>query len=127
MKTKTKAKPKSVKTLANQYLKYWQKQLRLLDWEFKLEISTNPEDFFGRNIQNPNYQSAIITLLHPDSIPKDWSRIADLEVTLVHELLHTRLMYAIGKRCDHHGEMAIETIAVALVANKRGIPPEDLE
>jgi hypothetical protein len=120
-------KPKTVKQQALEYLKYWQKQLRLMDWNFDLEITDDAEEGFGKNSHRPNFQSSKITLLNPEKIPEHWTGIRDLEVTLVHEILHTRLIYAFGKKCGWHEEMAVETIAVALVANRRGISPEELE
>ncbi len=121
---------KTVKQQATEYLKYWQKQLRLLDWKFELEIEDDVAKCsgFAVNHHSVNFQCSRITILNPEKIPDDWTGCPDLEVTLVHEILHTRLIYAFGKKpCDWHGEMAIETIAVCLVANRRGISPEELE
>lgn len=92
----------------------------------------NPKevDYFGRNKHNLNFQECLIEFLIPEKIPDDWWGCRDLEVTLVHELLHTRLMYfsAESKRSNNwHLELAIETIAKALVAARRGIDLEDLK
>jgi hypothetical protein len=66
----------------------------------------------------------------PKTIPDDCTGVKDLEVTVVHELLHARLVYV-----QYHGkkkkkkwpvEVAIEIIAKSLVANRRGISPEEL-
>jgi hypothetical protein len=125
MKTKT----KTTKQLAKEYLNYWKKQLRLLDWKFTIKVVDKIEELscFGITKQHPTDQSADIEVFDPEKIPEDWRGIRDLEVTIVHEILHTRLLYALGKKCDWHGESAIEIIATALVANRRGVNPEELE
>jgi hypothetical protein len=127
---KSKAKPSTVEKQALAYVNYWQKQLRLMDWNFEIAILEDPEqaEGFAINRHSPNYQCSKITILNPEKVPEHWTGCSDLEVTVVHELLHTRLLYAFGKKqCDWHAEMAIETISVALVANRRGISPEELE
>ena len=111
------------------HIKYWQKQLRLMDWKISAKIYEDVKDFdmFGRNKINRNYQTSEIELLNPKQIPKDWTGARDLEVTIVHEILHTRFTYCSPKKIDNcHIEMAIETTAMALVANRRGITPEEL-
>lgn len=77
---------------------------------------------------NPDHQFCRIKILDPEKVPKDWYGIRDLEVTIVHELLHARLLYALGvKSANCHAELAIEVIAISLVSNRRGVKIEDLE
>jgi hypothetical protein len=111
------------------HLKYWQKQLRLMDWDISVKIYEDPKEFdmFGRNKINRNYQTSEIELLNPEKVPEDWTGVRDIEVTIVHELLHLRFTFCPPKKSDHyHNEMATETTAKALVANRRGIDPEEL-
>lgn len=109
------------------YVSYWQLQLRLVDWDIECKVSTDIKECPGYGMVRPfpNDQRAEIYILDPDHIPEDWKSIQDLEVTTVHELLHIRFLYCI-KKSDCHAEMSIETTARALVANKRGISPEEL-
>jgi hypothetical protein len=118
---------------AKKDLKYWQKQLRLMDWQIDVEMIYNFKDMDGAialNKHHPSYQIAHIQLLHPDHNPPGGDPLVcvDMEVNLVHELLHTRLMYCVepSDKTDWHLEMSIETIARALVSNRRGISPEEL-
>lgn len=112
------------------YVKYWQKQLRILDWKIEIEVKDDVTEFdaYAQMKHNRNYQTAVLTVLEPKKIPEDWTGSRDLEVTTVHELIHTRLVYCPSpkEKDNHHLEMAIETLAVALVANRRGISPEEI-
>ena len=116
---------------AQEYISYWQKQFRMLDWEFTVKIHEDPEKFesFGSMTHSLNNQAAQMDLLDPDKIPSEWVGVRDLEVTIVHELVHARFIYCMKpkkKNKNYHQEMAIETVAKALVANRRGITPEEL-
>lgn len=115
-------------------IRYWQRQLWLPNWKFKFRIHTDPKEIkgsFALNEHSPNNEVAFIHLLHPDKIPEDWIGVRDLEVTIVHEMVHTRLIYVAHpskKRVKNWNlEMAVEVIAKALVANRRGIDPEELK
>lgn len=111
---------------------YWQKVLRLLDWDMQFKVVDDPKDIecFASNRHHKSYQCCKIRVLNPKKIPPEWEGIRDLEVTLVHELLHTRLIYCTpdnkGTKHQCHEEMAIETLAVALVCLRRGITSEEL-
>jgi hypothetical protein len=121
---------KQTEKLSWEYIKYWQKQLRLLDWDIRLEVVQNPkdtEDSAAWVKKSQNYQQARITVLDSSKWPEDWTWGSnDLEVTIVHELLHVRLAYVTGKKQNCHIEMAVETLAMALVAARRGITLEEL-
>jgi len=113
-------------------LSYWVQHLRLTNWQITVEIMPWQKDLgFGDNSMDPHYESSTIHLYDPDTIPLDVKGIRDLEVTLVHELLHIRLVYAVAtsqkKKKKWPVEMAIETIAQSLVANRRGINIKDLK
>ena len=75
-----------------------------------------------------SYQTIKLEFLHPKCYPEKWQTSGekqDLEVTVVHELLHTRFIYC-SKR-GHQEEMAVETVAQIMVALKRGITVEELQ
>jgi len=86
---------------------------------------------FGDNQIDPNNEHSTITLYDPSTIPVEVQGVRDLEVTLVHELLHIRLVYLSPNsnktKKKWATEIAIETIAQSLVANRRGIKLEALK
>jgi len=120
----------SVLSESKAYVKYWQKQLRLLDWKIKVVVRYDPEEFngFACMKHNLNFQMNTLEVLDPSLIKEEWAGCRDLEVTIVHELLHTRFIHAIKrkKESDPHEEMAIEVVAQALVAARRGIDIKEL-
>lgn len=117
---------KQTEKLSLEYLKYWQKRLRLQDWDIRIEVDNDIENCSGQVTKSLDYQWAKILIKDPTKLPEDRYLVEDLEVTIVHELLHIRMAYITGKKANHHEEMAIETIAQNLVALKRGIEVEDL-
>lgn len=66
----------------------WQKRLRLQDWEITAVVVDQTEDGLASANALPKYKSAKLTLLDPVKIDKDWLGNKDLEVSIVHELLH---------------------------------------
>lgn len=111
---------------------YWRKQLNLHNWKIKVRMLPWDKDdpSFGSTEISPCYERATIALSTPETIPADAIGIRDLEVTLVHELLHIRLVYVASLSTKPKKkwplEMAIETIAQSLVIHRRGIKLEDL-
>jgi hypothetical protein len=134
-------KRKALPPLAQQIFEiiaYWQPKLRLDNWKFSFKIHDDVKDIecFALNKQDPNYEIATIEVLDPSKIPESWKGCRDIEVTILHELLHTRLLYVAplpekkkekGKKANWQVEMAVETISRAMVAAKRGIEPEDIK
>ena len=113
-------------------LNYWAAQLRLQSWDITVEfLKWEKDNGFGDNSIDPHYETSHICLYDPETIPDDVKGVRDLEVTLVHELLHIRLVYvaktSMKKKHKWPVEMAIETIAQSLVANRRGINIKDLK
>ena len=111
------------------YVKYWAKQLRIQDWVISIKEHTDPEEFHGfASIKHHfNSQTALLEYLDPQYIPEDWTGVRDLEVSVVHELLHTRFIWCIPtKKINHFEEQAIEQTAQVLVALRRGVKAEDL-
>jgi hypothetical protein len=124
--------PKQLKAIKNLAL-YWRRQLRITNWKFEIQVLPYKEGeaAFGQNEMDPNFEKAYITLRDPATMPKEVKGVRDIEVTLVHELLHTRLLYVAPiskkKKKKWMTEMCVETISQALVANRRGIDVEELK
>lgn len=102
----------------------WQGRLRLRDWNVTLELVPflGP---FGRS-QCDKYKNAVIQICSPESIHPDEFGCTDIEVTLVHELLHlmsSRLSVEIEPDTaqDDALEEMIELVAQSLVALKRSV------
>lgn len=102
----------------------WQKVLRLQDWDF-FPVFRRMRDMEGDN-QGEFHpvlvkKEALIRLLDPVDYPSDAVYPYDLELTLVHELVHAHFSpfwdTAESKRVEM--EQAIESIAKALVSLKR--------
>lgn len=120
----------STETAVGEYIEFWQEELRIRDWRISFEIITDPEfDAYAKVRSVPTIGASHIKLLEPSLVPEDWEGCKDLEVTVVHELLHIRFYHCIPepeKGLDVHEELAIETVAIALVANRRGLRVGDL-
>lgn len=111
-------------------LAYWQKVLRLQDWNIYARIVR------GYEMENPNAmahinvvycnKSAIIRIMDPIDYEPDIVTPQDMEQSLVHELLHIHL-WALNDD-DTHNEMeqAIEAMSMALVQLERGKQREHL-
>jgi hypothetical protein len=108
----------------------WQKRLRLRDWNVKCTIEPYPEvNGYGRTTCSLSLKEACIRICDPadEQFIKEMNLgTADLEVTLVHELLHLHgetfdhVVVKKKQRAEHCGlEQMIECTAQALVALKR--------
>lgn len=114
-------------------LEQWQKRLRMQDWDIQIshkrwremqgDSGTVP---WGRAMFNRQHADAEIEILHPDDYeqctdPNHCKRTHggdDIEVTVVHELLHIKfpgIQERDGKRCTDDEELAINQVANALV------------
>lgn len=111
---------------AEKLLAEWQTRLRLKDWNLRVRLDPKL-DCYGRNRGHTWYQDGEIVLKPSDSIPEDWKESCqDLEVTLVHELLHCHLSPITDRAKEDSFEVGIcekviEMCAQALVAAKRGL------
>ena len=100
---------------------YWQRALRLQDWEVKLTVSRRSQFTMPRcqgviDWVLPTRQ-AYITLLDPRDFPGT-PFMHDIEVTLVHELLHLYVAPFHADEdtlADHAQEQMIDALAQALV------------
>lgn len=104
----------------------WQKALRLQDWKLAVRIARGngldlPPDTQGRCEWTLGRKEALIRILDPVDFPLDCSWPQDMEVTLVHELLH--LHFApfddFEGLKDTLSEQAINAISHALVEVSR--------
>ena len=102
-------------------LEYWQRQLRLQDWDIDVEI-VRPlaiEGKAGDTRTTREVRQAWIRISDPSLSEQDFpEHFLDIEVTLVHELLHV----AFAANIETHDEVepAIDATARALVALNRG-------
>ncbi len=112
----------------------WQKRLRLQDWTIRLAVHDDKgQGSIARMANQTNYHAAVIDLvLDPSS---DFPINTDLEVTLVHELLHVQGGHLTEwlkkkKRRRYYDEMErlVEFAAIALVELKRrGLRNSDVD
>jgi hypothetical protein len=103
----------------------WQERLRLQDWDIRLKIQRGREMHYDNNDGEcrriPELKIAYVYLNDPVDYDGHWPY--DMEVTLVHELMHIHWNYCISDRDSaeyHLMEAAIECTAQALVTAKRG-------
>ncbi|MEE9594253.1 MAG: hypothetical protein V3V92_02530 [Candidatus Hydrothermarchaeales archaeon] len=108
---------------AERLVKQWQKVLRLDDWRITVKIcrSMDIAGTLGAVRILKQSKEAKMQLLDPIDF-SDPDSPHDMEVTLVHELLHlsTDAFDPPKEGCEHmHFEIALNTIAEALVGLKR--------
>ncbi len=121
---------------ARGYLLYWQRELRLdhMDFEIKFYNTEESEDKLGTCKVAPGRHRQNIILRHPlDRSERDREIFRhDLEVVVVHELLHTKEFPwrdhpTVSKVMDedrwlsHLHEDSLDAVAEALVRARRGI------
>jgi len=135
------ARPKYKLPKTNQQLqrlaREWQARLRLRDWDISVFFADKEETkkaigpAFGATRPAPGHKIAMVAIKRPEDIEPDVMGCPDIEVTLVHELLHLH-----GDAFDHFFidketkrpteyfalEAMIELSAIAMVELKRGIP-----
>lgn len=125
-------KPVQLKYLrdAVRYVEKWVPRLRIENYD--IEVIGAPDDFeeYAEAEINPLHLRASITVRDPAK-PFTGRSLAckDLEVTMVHELLHVRFAEVILElegKARSANEIATEMTAMALVAADRGIEPRVL-
>lgn len=104
---------------------YWQRVLRIQDWDVELQLQRHHEigeGLLGQCIRNDSSRTAKVLLLDPrDLAPAGLPSGRDLEVTLVHELLHVVFHCASSETENRVAfEQAIDSTARALVRLDRG-------
>lgn len=110
-------------------LKYWQRRLRLQDWDVKVRfvrMSSLDVSVLGTNSAGDSKREADIRLLHPADIEGqnfwDVQAVRNWERVLVHELLHLHMHDILPnwnggtKRAKHRAaERMIDAVSIALV------------
>lgn len=94
----------------------WVKILRLQDWDIELTFAENPTELenscYGFTKANYDYKKAKIIINRLEWMNSDLALNTDLEVTLIHELLHLRFpKMTLSDSVDEEG---IERVAEAL-------------
>ena len=126
--------------LAKEYLAYWKPQLRLDHIDFEIAIGVSGE--MGNKMANcnfsPLYHRQKLMIRHPEDRTLSDKRFfrCDLEVYLVHELLHTKEFlwrdHPSAKPLDDDKwlkqlhEDSMDAIAEALVRVRRGLTRKDV-
>ena len=96
----------------------WQETMRLQDWDIALEIKRRhdmPQDGLGLASIRLNELSAIIILQDPDDISPEWETDMDVELTIVHELVHLKTHQALLTQDKLAVEQMVEGLARVLV------------
>lgn len=102
---------------ADRALKRWQKRLGLQDWDITVEIVRyyRVTDYsLGHIESNHQHRLARVYLKHPRDVFPGNEGSADLEETLVHELLHLWFQHVQEFDNEVAEEQAINAIAGAL-------------
>ena len=112
----------------DELLAYWQPILRLRDWKVSAVFAdqTATQACSATTRIHVGHKSAKVYICEPSQIDPDWQGVRDIEVTLVHELLHLHAatfdeVLKEGTRGHDHLEQMIELTAQALVKARRGI------
>lgn len=105
----------------------WQKRLRLMDWLVTVRYRRADDmplaNKGGCCSWKITLKAAVVDVLDPVDYPADSHFLQDVEVTVVHELLHLHIAPFVADDDtpeDIAQEQAIECIAQALVKAKRG-------
>lgn len=107
-------------------LAYWQKVLRLQDWDIQIEIARMPQftspDRAAEIHIHYTHKRAFIRILDPEDysynmVPWDPQ---DMEMSLVHELMHIYFYPAQDHMTYHELEQAVHSLATAFVGMERG-------
>ena len=101
----------------------WQKRLRLQDWHADVRVlrlsEMDEESGCGQSFVREQCKDSSIGIVDPRDYKSDASFPYDMEVTLVHELIHLHLMPfepASRRETEHAAfEAAIDCLAEALV------------
>lgn len=107
---------------------YWQTVLRLQDWDVRVTFCRRHDLKHGvARAEIDIYRRAHVRILDPiDQNPEDWPVDRDVEVSLVHELLHLQFYDVAKPKEDTPEDVAlergIEATARALVQLSRGAP-----
>jgi len=110
------------------WLKLWQKRLRLEDWKIEVKIVRIWElehGTLGHIDWSSPHKTAIIKVLNPADYELPADKIpADMELSIVHELVHLHLsVLPLNKSSRNAEEQVVSMIADALVSLEHGPAP----
>lgn len=111
------------------YVEKWAPRLRLENYD--IEVVEAPKDFeeHAQIICNVPHLCARMLVRDPKNADPESLSTSDLEVTVVHELLHVRfgeVMLELEGKANWANETATEAVAHALVAGDRRVNPRSL-
>jgi hypothetical protein len=118
---------------AQDWLKLWQKRLRLEDWKIEVKIVRIwdlEQGTLGHIDWSTPHHTAIIKVLSPADYELPPEKIpADMELSIVHELVHLHLsVLPLNKTSRNAEEQVVSMIADALVSlEHRPVATESLE
>jgi hypothetical protein len=105
----------------------WQIRLRLEDWDISVKFEKHCECLANARLK-PNHKAAEIVLLETEFINPNGLGNKDLEVSLVHELLHIQAGHLTEHLCEKGNERyyddmerVVELTAIALVGLRRRV------
>lgn len=113
--------PETFEQLADRLLKKWQEILRLQDWDIYLKIGRFHEvhnEALAHCRHSTTKNSAEIMLRAPQDLrpTESWPGDNDVELTIVHELLHIKFApLSIPDRLEVEQEQIVESLARTLV------------
>lgn len=98
-------------------LKKWQKRLRLQDWDITAKYDDEHilDGQVGLTRFSKKYHHALIRILHPKDNFFTEPHTKNVELTLVHELLHLHIT-PLGEHPEEHEELVVETLAKAFLS-----------
>jgi hypothetical protein len=96
----------------SELLRFWQHELRLRDWDIVCGIVRGRAlgTDYGRVTFDEKRKEALIDIRDPRDAPKNPVREYDMEVALVHELLHCSLACFTGALQTHEDIVQEQTI-----------------
>ncbi len=115
---------------AQDWLKLWQKRLRLEDWKIGVKIVRIWElehGTLGHIDWSSTHRTAVIKVLNPADYELPADQIpADMELSIVHELVHLHLsVLPLNKSSRGAEEQVVSMIADALVNLEHRQPPTE--
>lgn len=120
----TEPRPVVSQEQVDRWLNTWKTRLRLEDWTVEAKVVRSTElkpDTLGHIKWESDKKTALITLLHPQDYDLPASRIEeDMEMTVLHELIHLQLsVLPRDKGSRQVEEQVVNRIAGALMSLDR--------
>jgi hypothetical protein len=113
-KSKPEPLPLTYREQAQVNLDFYQQILRLQDWDITLSFERAfnvPLEGLGACTIRIGEQTAKIVIREPDDVSDEWETDGDLELTLLHELMHIKTHAAIEVGGKLETEKLVESMA----------------